>query len=250
MAYGDEGYVWIAPTAGGPPRRLVEGGSPVWVGDARLVVTVERDRTTRLAVIDTDDPWPRRLASRHFDLVEHGDEGQAAVSPDATEVAYTFTPRADLNRSEIRVASLNSGEVRALTGTPRMHDRERTGLPTGNSPLCYERSGFYELHLVAADGSVEVRSPTHSMIIRNRLAPRRKRVLAVRGRRNVLSGVRGCRRRNRRAGEEGGTWSAPHWAAAAESWPPTRITPTSPRAAPSTHAHLHSPAPMAIRSAR
>ena len=60
VAYGDEGYVWIAPAAGGPPRRLVEGGSPVWVDDARLVVTVERDRATRLAVIDTDDPWPRR----------------------------------------------------------------------------------------------------------------------------------------------------------------------------------------------
>ena len=34
----------------------------------------------------------------------HGDEWAAAVSPDGAEVAYVFTPRADLNRSEIRVA--------------------------------------------------------------------------------------------------------------------------------------------------
>ena len=28
VAYADEGHVWLVPAAGGPPRRLVEGGSP------------------------------------------------------------------------------------------------------------------------------------------------------------------------------------------------------------------------------
>jgi hypothetical protein len=29
VAYGDGGHVWLVPVAGGPPRRLVEGDSPV-----------------------------------------------------------------------------------------------------------------------------------------------------------------------------------------------------------------------------
>ena len=106
--------------AGGPPRRLLEAGEPVWIDDATLLVSVERGDTTRLAVVDVADPWPRRLAHAAAD---HGDEWAPAVSPDRSEVAFVFTPRDDLNRSEIRVASLATGAVRALTGTPRMQDR-------------------------------------------------------------------------------------------------------------------------------
>lgn len=252
VAYGDEGHVWIAPTAGGPPRRLVEGGSPVWVGNARLVVAVERDRTTRLAVIDTADPWPRRLASRHLDLVEHGDEGQAAVSPDATEVAYTFTPRADLNRSEIRVASLKSGEVRALTGTPRMHDREPNWSPDGQQLLyASERSGFYELHLVAADGSGERQlTNAHADHSETDWHADGKRVLAVRGRRNRFDVVSvDAEDGSAELVEEGGTWSSPHWAGAGGIVAAYEDHATPPELRLSTHAQSHSPAPMAIRSA-
>jgi dipeptidyl aminopeptidase/acylaminoacyl peptidase len=252
VAYGDEGQVWIAPTAGGPPRRLVDGGSPVWVSNARLVVTVERDRTTRLAVIDTADPWPRRLASRNLDLVEHGDEGQAAVSPDATEVAYTFTPRADLNRSEIRVASLKTGEVRALTGTPRMHDREPNWSPDGQQLLyASERSGFYELHLVGADGSGE-RQLTSARADHSETDwhPDGKRLLAVRGRRNHFDVVAvDADDGSAELVEEGGRWSSPQWAGAGGIVATYEDHATAPELRLSTHAHLHSPAPMAIRHA-
>ena len=222
------------------------------MGNARLVVTVERDRTTRLAVIDTADPWPRRLASRHFDLVEHGDEGQAAVSPDATEVAYRFTPRADLNRSEIRVASLKSGEVRALTGTPRMHDREPNWSPDGQQLLyASERSGFYELHLVAADGSGERQlTNAHADHSETDWHPDGKRVLAVRGRRNRFDVVSvEADDGTAELVEEGGTWSSPHWAGAGGIVAAYEDHATPPELRLSTHAHLHSPAPMAIRSA-
>ena len=29
VAYADDGHVWLVPAAGGPPRKLVEGGSPL-----------------------------------------------------------------------------------------------------------------------------------------------------------------------------------------------------------------------------
>src|SRR4051812_14036891 len=65
VAYVEGGHVWLVATAGGPPRKLVEGGGPVWIDDARLIVSVERDDTTRLAVVDVADAWPRRLAVGH-----------------------------------------------------------------------------------------------------------------------------------------------------------------------------------------
>jgi dipeptidyl aminopeptidase/acylaminoacyl peptidase len=251
VAYGDEGHVWLAPTAGGPSRRLVEGGSPVWIDDARLVIAVERDDTTRLAVVDTADPWPRRLASRLGDLVEHGDEGEASVSPDATEVAFTFTPREDLNRSEIRVASLESGEVRALTGTPKMHDREPNWSPDGQSVLyASERSGFYELHLIDADGSAE-RQLTNAGAdhYQTDWHPEGKRVLAVRGRRNRFDVV------SVDAGEgsaeliaQGGVWSAPHWTADGTVVGAYEDHATPPELRLSD-GELHVPAPKAIRRA-
>ena len=252
VAYGDDGHVWLAPATGGPPRRLVEGGSPVWIDDTRLVVSVERDRTTRLAVIDTGDPWPQRLGRQHADLVEHGDEGEAAVSPDGTEVAYTFTPREDLNRSEIRVASLESGEVRALTGTPKMHDVNPNWAPDGQQVLfASERSGFYELHLVNADGSGE-RQLTSARADHSETDwhPDGRRILAARGRRarfDVVSvdaedGIA-------ELVEEGGTWSSPHWTAAGAIVAAYEDHATPPELRMSTDEKLHSPAPEAIRRA-
>ena len=137
----------------------------MWIDADRLVISVERDDTTRLAVVDSGDAWPRRLATAHGDLDEHGDEGEAVVSPDGREVAYTFTPRADLNRSEIRVASIEGGDVRALTGTPRMHDAGPAWSPDGTRSPTY-RSAAASTSCISwgatapATGSSRARAPT------------------------------------------------------------------------------------------
>ena len=107
VAYGEDGHVWLVATAGGAPRRLVEGDGPVWLDDERLLVSTEHEievtRTTRLTVVNAADPFPRRLVTVHDDLDPLGDEEDATVSPDGAEVAYVFVPRADLKRAEIRV---------------------------------------------------------------------------------------------------------------------------------------------------
>jgi dipeptidyl aminopeptidase/acylaminoacyl peptidase len=214
VAYVDAGHVWLLPTAGGPPRRLVEGDNPIWVDDTRLIIGVERDDETRLAVVGLGDPWPQRLTTTHGALDARGDEGEAAVSPDGTEVAYTFTPRADLNRSEIRVAAVGTGEVRALTGTPRMHDATPAWSPDGAS-IAYvsERSGFFELHLVGSDGKND-RQLTSAAADHSEAEwhPGGARLVAVRGRRNrfdlvVVDAASG----SAELVAEGGSWSTPHW---------------------------------------
>ena len=63
VAYAEEGAVWVVPVAGGPPRKLVDAGSPVWIDDRRLLVSVERDDTSRLTVVDAADPGLAGLPS-------------------------------------------------------------------------------------------------------------------------------------------------------------------------------------------
>jgi dipeptidyl aminopeptidase/acylaminoacyl peptidase len=250
VAYVDGGHVWLVPAAGGPPRELVEGGSPVWIDDARLVITVERDDTTRLAVIDVGDPWPRRLAVAHGDLDARGDEGEAAVSPDASQVAYTFTPRADLNRSsEIRVAALDGGAVRAVAGTPLMHDNSPAWSPDG-ATIAYasQRSGFYELHLTGA----EERQLTSAGADHLELAWRADgtRLLAVRGRRNrfdvvVVDAATGAAE----VVAEGGTWGCPGWTPAGAIVGTYEDHATAPELRLAGAGPRHAPAPRATRRA-
>ena len=255
VAYADEGHVWLVPAAGGPARKLIEGSSPVWIDDERLVISVERDDASRLAVVSAADPWPRRLTTAHAGLEEYGDEDEPVVSPDGTEVAYTFTPRADLNRSEIRVASLESGAVRALTGTPRMHDREPAWAPDG-ARIAYtsERSGFYEVHLVASDGS-EDRQLTSARADHGELDwhPEGSRLLALRGRGNrydlvIVDAGSG----DAEVVAPGGTWCTPFWTAAGDilAGYEDHATPSElRRVTDGEPAVLHAPAPLSVKRA-
>ena len=256
VAFADQGAIWLVPLAGGPSRKLVDGGSPVWLDDRRLVISVERDDTSRLAVVEVDDPWPRKLARTHGELDSLGEEGSAVVSPGRSLVAYTFAPRADLNRSEIRVVAVATGEVRALTGTASTHDHSPRWSPDG-SLVAYasELSGWYELHLIDTDGG-DARQLTHDEadFSEHHWHPDGDRLVAVRGRggRFDLVVVDAA------TGEvsvlaPGGTWGDPHWTAAGAvvatyedqvTAPQLRIT--RPGTEPKT---VLAPTPLAVQTA-
>jgi hypothetical protein len=220
VAYTDCEHVWVVPSAGGPPRRLVAGSSPVWLDDDRLLASLEHEetRSTRLVVVDVADPFPRRLAVEHGELEPRGDEEAPAVSPDRSEVAYVFRPRADLSRAEIRVVEVVTGRVRALPGTPGMRDGPPAWSPDG-ATIAYpsERPGRHELYLVDRGGGND-RQVTRENADFTGPAwhPDGGRIAAVRGRRNRFDLVvvdPGAGAVDRIA--PGGTWSAPHWTAAA-----------------------------------
>ncbi len=97
LTYNSDGKVCITPAAGGPPRRLVSGSIGAWLDDHHLVVSVERERCSRLAVIDIDDPWPSPFGPGD------GDVTRPQRLPDG-RVAVTFWPKDDLSRTDLIVA--------------------------------------------------------------------------------------------------------------------------------------------------
>jgi len=216
VAFTDQGAIWLVPLQGGPPRRLLEAGSPVWLDDDTLVVSVERENTSRLALVDVHDPWPRRLVREHGSLDPLGEEGQAVVSPDPSSIAYTFQPRADLNRSEIRVASIESGETRALSGTESVHEHTPAWSPDGERvAFVSESSGWYELHLVGADGAGGRQlTSAEADFFEHRWHPEGTSLVAARGRHGrydlvVVDAATG----DVTDLAPGGAWGSPQWAA-------------------------------------
>lgn len=258
VAYADQGHVWVVAAAGGPPLKLAEAGSPVWLGGDRLVVSVERDDTSRLAVLDVSDPWPQGLCGSEpqSGIERYGDESGAVVSPDGSAVAFVFTPRHDLLRSEIRVTDAATGETRALTGTERLADKTPAWSPDGSLiAFTSERSGWYELHLVSPDGGGE-RQLTSALsdVTEHEWHPDGSRLVAVRCRRNrfdlvTVDAASGAVT----VVADGGTWSTPHWtadgsilAAYEDAATPPEIRLVREGEAPVT---LHAPAPLAVRAA-
>jgi dipeptidyl aminopeptidase/acylaminoacyl peptidase len=260
VAYGDAGHVWLVPATGGVPRKLVAGGAPVWLDDAHLLVAVEHEieatRTTRLTVVDVADPFPRRLVTDHAGIDALGDEEEAVVSPDGAEVAYTFIPRSDLKRAEIRVVEVVTGRVRALTGTPGMADMSPAWAPDG-ATLAYvsERSGHRELHAVDRGGGND-RQLTDERADFAQPAFRRDgaRIAAVRGRRNRFDVV--LVDPTSGAVEDvasGGTWDRPAWTAAGDlvagyedHATPAELRRVSPGGEPRA---IHAPAPLQVKRA-
>ena len=162
MAFTNGGHVCVVPAGGHSLPRVVTdfadgASSPVWMPDSHgLIVTVTRHDAFSLLLTDHDGRWPRALADSNG-----GDNLEAAPSPDGRSVAYSHRPFADLNRWELRLVDLSSGETHALTGTAREKDWAPAWAPDGSTiAFLSQRSGFSELWLIRPDGQ-GMRQLTH-----------------------------------------------------------------------------------------
>ncbi len=222
VAYTGPGGVRIVPAAGGPSRLLCEAGSPVWLPNDRLIVSVDQDRIRsgarqprstevgRLAVIDPVDPWPQPITD------PSADPAQAAPSPDGNRIAYSWFPPDDRNRSDIRVLDMTTGIVTTVASTEGQHAHSPCWSPDGHS-VAYvsEQPGWYQLFVVGVDGG-EPRQLTHQQADFGspRFSPDSTRILATRsahGRTDVIAV-------SLESGDvaihaDGGEWQDPCWLA-------------------------------------
>lgn len=161
LAISHNGDVHIAPASGSLPQKIssfaASAYSPVWMPDSeQLIVTVERDDAEQLLLTDRYGRWPRPLVTRTT-----GDCWDARPSPDGRFICYTFRPFADLNRLDIHLVEVETGQIRELTPWPKVRSWHGRWSPDGQTIafLC-QQSGWNEVWLVQPNG-VNLRQLTH-----------------------------------------------------------------------------------------
>nr|MDP9495876.1 hypothetical protein [Actinomycetota bacterium] len=94
IAYNSGGWVHVISAVSGICQKVIEGSAGVWLDHQSLVVIVERDEHSWLAVVDLDNPQPRAFGPVDGDVLDPDllDDGR---------ILATFLPKNDLNRSDI-----------------------------------------------------------------------------------------------------------------------------------------------------
>lgn len=152
LAFCMAGHVHIVPTAGGLPQVISDfapgASSPVWLPDSyRLIVTVERRERSELLITDRNGRWPQPL------VTGPGDAWDAQPSPDGRLVAFTHRPFDDLNRLDIWLVEVETGQIHPLTGAPQQKHWGARWSPDGQTlAFLSQRSGYNEVWLIRPDG--------------------------------------------------------------------------------------------------
>ncbi len=153
LAFTQGGHVHVAPADGRGQSRAVTdftagASSPTWLPDSNgLIVAAERGEGTLLLLTDRDGRWPRPLAE------DAGDNLDAAPSPNGGRVAYIHRPLDDLNRWDLRLVDIASGQTTTLFGLPREKAWSPRWLPDGQQiAFLSQHSGYTEVWLVRPDG--------------------------------------------------------------------------------------------------
>ncbi len=148
LAFCMDDHVHITPAKGGLPKKISDftstASAPIWMPDSQhLVVSTERYEATQLLLTDRDGSWPRALTDDRT-----GDAWDARPSPDGKAIAYVHRPFNDLNRLDIRLIKLESGQIVTLVGVAQERNHSPRWSPDGKF-LAYlsQASGFYEICL-------------------------------------------------------------------------------------------------------
>lgn len=154
IAFKMKGHVHVVPVEGGLPRKLTDfttnASSPKWRPDSQgLIVLTERDDADQLILTDRDGAWPRALTTDSL-----GDHWDAQSSPDGKSMAFVYRPFDDLNRLDIRIIDLASGEMRLVHGLPKV----RMWMPRWSPDSQWigfisQEAGHDDVWLVKPDGS-------------------------------------------------------------------------------------------------
>lgn len=204
VAYTSGEDTFIVDVEGSPPRRLPDVGLGGWLNNSELVVVVDRNRTTRLALIDVNDPWPRPFGPKG------GDVGQVSVSGDGRIVA-TFWPRDDFNRSDIVVAE-PGGDWSTLVGYGDRRARNAT-LSGDRVAYALEDGDWRAVYLTDLDGT------SHDLLAKDDAdfsyldwSADGTRLAAIRTRRGQADLVTIDESGTVESVSQGGFWQSPKWA--------------------------------------
>lgn len=142
------------PEGGALPKKIsdfAEGAfAPKWMPDShRLIVGVTRHEADQLVLTDRNGAWPRPLTDS-----PEGDHWDAQPSPDGKSILYLLRRFDDLNRLDICLLNLESGQTRTLYGRPKTRTHSPRWSPDGQwIAFISQEDGHDDLWMVRPDGS-------------------------------------------------------------------------------------------------
>lgn len=153
IAFGIKGHVHLVPREGGLPGKITDftpsASSPRFMPDSHgLIVTVERNDADQLLLTDIEGSWPRALTTDAL-----GDHWDARPSPDGKFIVYNLRRFDDLNRLDIVLLEIETGQSISLYGKPSTRALSPKWSPDGKwIAFIAQETEHDELYLVRPDG--------------------------------------------------------------------------------------------------
>ena len=154
LAFTLDEHVHIVPSRGGIPRKITDfltgSWNPRWMPDsASLIVSIEREDVDQLVLITTD-----QIQSRQLTADNDGDHWDPQPSPDGKAIAYVLRRFDDINRLDICLLDIPTGEIRTLYGRPKTRAWYPRWSPDGNwISFISQQEGHDDLWVVKPDGT-------------------------------------------------------------------------------------------------